>query len=91
MIVNQKLKLTNMKKIIILSLAVAAFGFVSCKKCKSCTTHTTVKESGSPDITTSTSVDYCGKDYDEAPEANVSVASTAPGDTIVVEVACNEK
>ena len=67
-----------------------AFGFISCKKCKTCTTYVRVEEPGQATITTSTSADYCKDDYDDAPEN--STVTTQQGNTYIhTEINCVEK
>lgn len=62
---NQNLNI--MKKIITLSVLALAFGTISCKKCKTCTTDVTQVVNGITMTTSSTSQEYCGDDYDNAP------------------------
>lgn len=79
-----------MKKAIVLGTVTLAMGLISCRKCKTCTTYTSVEETGSSTITTSTSVDYCGKDYDDAP-VDATVITEDQGTTTTVEIKCTEK
>ena len=56
-----------MKKLFLISISVLALGFISCKKCQTCTVTTVQQYSGQPEQTSTTSEDYCGKEYDDAP------------------------
>jgi hypothetical protein len=49
-----------------------------------------VAETGQTTITTSTSVDYCGKDYDDAP-VDATVITEDQGTTTTVQIECKEK
>lgn len=74
-----------MKKTLLICCTIIGFGFISCKKCQTCTTSTTQSVGGFP-ITTSVSDDYCGDDYDNAP-AEVTVDQNVGGiqQTVVID------
>lgn len=63
-------------------------GFSSCKKCQTCTTKTSQDVQGTL-MENSTSADYCGKTYDDAP-AESSVTQNANGVTQTVTITCTE-
>jgi hypothetical protein len=78
-------KTKNMKKLALLTV-IALAGFTSCKKCQTCTTKV-VQETGIFPVTTSTSEEYCGDEYDDAP-AEVSVVQDVGGgisQTVTIE------
>ena len=75
-----------MKKIIYLGVVLFAFGFVSCKKCQTCTTTTEQDVLGSV-ISSSVSEEYCGDEYDNAP-AEASVTQNVAGVNQTVSITC---
>lgn len=79
-----------MRRILFFGLAVFALSLGSCKKCKTCTTTTTVSEQGQPNITVSTSTDYCKDDYDDAP-VNADVTTQDGTSTTHVVINCVDK
>ncbi len=75
-----------MKKVFIISVSVLALGFMSCKKCQTCTTTTTQQYSGQPAQTVTASQEYCGDDYDNAPaEGTVSQNAGGVDQTVTIE------
>jgi hypothetical protein len=80
-------KILKMKKVLFTFALVAAFGFISCKKCQTCTTSTSQTVSGLPEVATSTSQEYCGDEYDNAP-AQGSVSQSLPGIEQTVAISC---
>lgn len=69
-----------MKKFLLLLPALALTGFISCKKCQTCTT-TTVQSYNGFSQTTNSSNEYCGDEYDDAPaESHVE----QPNQTVTV-------
>jgi hypothetical protein len=79
-----------MKKVLIAVVVIAAFGFVSCKKCQTCTTTTSQSGPGFPAINTSSSQEYCGKEYDDAPEDG-TVNQSFSGYQQTVVITCSDK
>jgi hypothetical protein len=65
-----------MNKVLLVAVVLLA-GFTSCKKCQTCTI-TTTQDTGIFPITTSTSEEYCGDEYDDAP-AETSVTQDLGG------------
>jgi hypothetical protein len=63
--------------------------FISCKKCQECTTTTKQVVMGI-EQNTSTSQNYCGKDYDNAP-AEGTVVNNVGGINQEVTVSCKDK
>lgn len=78
-----------MKLILAITLLIGSLAFVSCKKCQTCTT-TTVQNVNGFDVSTSSSEDYCGSEYDSAP-AEGTVYQNAGGATQEVTVNCVDK
>lgn len=78
-----------MKKLFTLAFVslMIAGGFSSCKKCQTCTTKTTQNVLGF-DQTVTTSEEYCGDDYDNAPTPG-SYSQNVGGITQQVEITCN--
>jgi len=60
----------------------------SCKKCQTCTTTVTQDVQGFP-MTSSTSQEYCGDEYDNAP-AEGTVSQSAQGVSQTVTITCTE-
>ena len=56
-----------MKKLFVLTLALGAFGIMSCKKCQTCTISTSQEVLGFQQQIASESEQYCGDEYDDAP------------------------
>lgn len=81
-----------MKKILLLTISISCLGFVACKKCKTCTTEVTQTQNstGDPDIYVKTVTDYCGRDYDDAPE-EAHVVNSENGETQTIIITCEEK
>jgi hypothetical protein len=76
-------------KSIILSVALfAGLTFVSCKKCQTCTTTTTQVVNGY-EMSTNTSSEFCGKEYDNAP-AEGTVVQNASGVEQTVTIVCSD-
>ena len=73
-----------MKKIYF--IAILGLGlFASCKKCQTCTT-TVTQDVGFFPITTSSSQEYCGKEYDDAPaESSVTQEVEGISQTVVID------
>jgi len=59
-------KSNAMKKQFILTLVIGGLTFTSCKKCKECTI-TTVQNVNGFNQSSSTTSEYCGDNYDDAP------------------------
>jgi hypothetical protein len=78
-------KIDTMKKLFLIAI-VSVAGFTSCKKCQTCTTTTTQDALLFP-ISTSTSEEYCGKEYDNAP-AETSVTQEVGGISQSVTIEC---
>ena len=80
-----------MKKLLIAgAILLSVSSFTSCKKCQTCTTTTTQSYNGGTPQQTSTSEDYCGKNYDDAP-AEGTVNQSAGGMEQSVVTVCVEK
>lgn len=76
-----------MKRIAIPLVLVLTFtGNISCKKCQTCTTITTQSVMGI-DQSVSVSEEYCGKDYDNAPQEG-TVTNNVSGVTQEVTISC---
>lgn len=83
-------KPTIMKKYFLFAVVALAFGSVSCKKCKTCTTRVTQNVQGvSVDVSVEDQ-DYCGDDYDDAPQ-ETSVVQNVGGVSQTVTITCVEK
>ena len=78
-----------MKKVLILSLSVVALSAMSCKKCQTCTTDVTQEYNGFPMNVSSTSEEYCGNDYDNAP-AESTVNQNGGGVQQTVTITCTD-
>ena len=78
-----------MKKVILLSTAVAFIGFTSCKKCQTCTTQT-VQSYGGYEQVLNASSEYCGDEYDDAPEEGQYVNQQGGGVTQTVTITCSD-
>lgn len=78
-----------MKKLFFISLTVCALGFVSCKKCQTCTTTTVQQYSGQPAQTATATEEYCGDEYDNAP-AEGTVSQNAGGVDQSVTIECTD-
>lgn len=57
-----------MKKVFYVTAAIALFGVVSCQKCQECTVETYQESNGYTQQTSSTTEEYCGDQYNDAPE-----------------------
>lgn len=79
-----------MKRIFFAAAILLSLTAVSCKKCKACTTKTTQDTGSGTPQTTSTTKDYCGKDYDDAPSEG-TVYQSAGGYQQTVVTTCVEK
>lgn len=77
-----------MKKISFFSL-VLVFGFTSCQKCQECTTVTSQNNGGVSQSSSSTQ-NYCGKYYNDAPTPT-SYSQTNAGVTEEVEITCKDQ
>ena len=76
-----------MNKLTILGVLVATMVFsTGCKKCQTCTTKIT-QDLGFFDTSTSSSQEYCGKEYDDAP-AEGSVSQEVSGISQTVSIIC---
>ena len=73
------------KLFILSSLSLATFN--SCKKCQSCNT---LIEDQSNQTISSTTNDYCGDNYDDAP-TETSYSETVAGETQSVTISCVEQ
>ncbi|NRA13511.1 MAG: hypothetical protein HRT57_16320 [Crocinitomicaceae bacterium] len=76
-----------MKKYLVLALAVVAFGAVSCEKCQTCTTTVTQEVAGITTNVSTTSQEYCGDEYDDAP-ADAAVVQSVGGVDQTVTILC---
>lgn len=73
-------------KILLFISVVGLVGLASCKKCQTCTT-TVTQDVGFFPVTTSTSQEYCGKEYDDAPPES-SVNQEVGGISQSVTITC---
>lgn len=56
-----------MKRLLFLTLCLAGFGLMSCKKCQTCTVNVTQNVLGFEQNVSANSTEYCGDEYDNAP------------------------
>tara|TARA_B110000285_G_C14580360_1_gene361884 strand:+ start:180 stop:416 length:237 start_codon:yes stop_codon:yes gene_type:complete len=77
-----------MSKLFTFSILALSLCFFSCKKCKTCTTSVTQTVLGI-EQTSSSSDEYCGKDYENAP-AETDVTNNVPGINQRVVISCKE-
>lgn len=75
-----------MKKLLLIAPIVALGGFMSCKKCQTCTTSVT-QNVGGIGIPVNTSEQYCGDEYDNAP-AETTVEQVVGGVSQTVSINC---
>lgn len=78
-----------MKLLITFSFASLLLFSMSCKKCQECTT-TTQQGAMGFEQTTSTTSEYCGDEYDNAP-ATGTVDNSANGVTQIVTITCSDQ
>ena len=79
-----------MKKLFFFSLAVSAFGMMSCKKCQTCTVTTNQTAQGITQQISQTSNDYCGDEYNNAPSEGTT-SQDYGGYSQSVVIACQDK
>lgn len=78
-----------MKKLLFSIVAIGALGLFSCKKCQTCTTSVSQTVMGTQ-VSTNTSEEYCGDDYDNAPPES-SVNQSVAGVQQTVTITCVDK
>lgn len=78
-----------MKKVLFLSLAVCAFGMMSCKKCQTCVTDVYQESNGFTQQVSGVTTEYCGDDYDDAP-ASGTTSQTTGSTTQTVTITCTD-
>ena len=78
-----------MKTILSFSIVCFLLSFTSCKKCQECITTTEQGASGYTQ-TTSTSNEYCGDNYDDAPQEG-TYDQSAGGAIQIVTITCSDK
>ena len=72
-----------------LSTAVLFLGAMSCKKCQTCTTEVSQDVMGVSQVLSSTSEEYCGDNYDDAP-AETTVTQSVQGVEQTVSITCTD-
>lgn len=76
------------KAVLFSSLMLFALSFNACKKCQTCTT-TTQQNYNGYEQNTNTTNEYCGDDYDDAPEEGTYVQNVGGVNQEVV-IECSE-
>ncbi len=79
-----------MKKLLYFGILVAGFSLTACKKCQTCTTTVTQDYGGGTPQSSTSSEEYCGKKYDDAPsESNTTQSANGVTQTVVVKCVDN--
>lgn len=79
-----------MKKLAYLSILALSFTMLSCRKCQTCTTTVTQSYGTGPAQNSTSSQEYCGKNYDDAP-AEGTTTNSGGGVTQTVVIQCSDK